>query len=379
MSSNVHSDVVHRPSEPPTQSPSAGRSTFACLFFFFQTCRGQRVVAAESIALCRIGGDLVASYAPRAQSVLSAALPTLSPLLLSPSVRPSLLPRRPTNGAHLSNPMMEISTAPQPVKGLADDGPWSPSTGTRPTVNTSSALSSNHLPSSTPSDQSPIPSSSLSPSSQPSPWIQPLNLSNPDQNNPFSFSPNARQGPPSPDLLSSGGQSPMFPSVNLSSNNGNGSNSDWANIFSAPLNPAVFAQLAANGIINPPNSVPPASATASTARFNSSHSQSRVHDGNRHRQSLPGVYPGQQPPVGPSSYSKRSSTGQQFPSSSSKSKSHSLGFTPMMSHGPASRGNTFVEGKSPTSGGHSRHTSSGTVPLLCFEKPSHADRYIGLT
>lgn len=238
--------------------------------------------------------------------------------------------------------MMEISSAPQPPKGLADDSPWSPTTS-RPTVNTSAL--SNHLPSTTPSDQSPIPSSSLSPSSQHSPWIQPLSLSSSDQSNPFSFTP--RQGPPSPDLLSSGNQSPMFP--NSSSNN-----NDWANIFSAPLNPAMFAQLAANGIINPLNSVPPSSATASNARFNPSQS-SRVRDGSSrgHRQSLPGVYPGQQPPVGPS-YSKRSSAQQ-----SSKAKSHSLGFTPIMSHGPASRGNPLVEGKSPTSGGHSRHTSSG--------------------
>jgi len=104
---------------------------------------------------------------------------------------------------------------------------WSPTS--RPTLNTSSLTI--HPPLSNPSDPSPHPSS-IPPSSHSSPWSQDASL-----------------GPSHPHLNSHPSSRHVTPEHPRSF-----SDPDWSNIFSAPLNPTVFAALAANGVIGPVNS-----------------------------------------------------------------------------------------------------------------------------
>ncbi|TFK74046.1 hypothetical protein BDN72DRAFT_956115 [Pluteus cervinus] len=102
---------------------------------------------------------------------------------------------------------------------------WSPNL--RPNLNTS--LSSHPSP----SDQS-THQSSLPPSSASSPWSQHASLSSNRSSAHFPMTPQLHD-PPSE-------LSHMIQTY---------SEEDWGNIFSAPLNPAVFAALAANGVLGP--------------------------------------------------------------------------------------------------------------------------------
>lgn len=105
--------------------------------------------------------------------------------------------------------------------------PWSPSP--RPTVNTSFQ---NLTGLSTPSELSPH-TGSMPTSSQSSPWSQNAALAS---------------GQP-PHYLMSHSRSAIHPDPSDPSNIQPFSNNEWSHLFSAPLNPTVFAALAANGVL----------------------------------------------------------------------------------------------------------------------------------
>ncbi|KAI0305684.1 hypothetical protein B0F90DRAFT_1815267 [Multifurca ochricompacta] len=135
---------------------------------------------------------------------------------------------------------MELAPVhPSSAQGGLPKPAWSSTP--RPTVIT--ALSP-HAPSNVTTDhRSPLPSTSLSPQSHSSPWLQSPVLTSSDLVTPYPSSiPPLPQG------------------------------HDWANIFSSPLNPEIFAHLAATGVLGPvagtSSSVP--SNIASPARLQSS-------------------------------------------------------------------------------------------------------------
>ncbi|TFK44670.1 hypothetical protein BDQ12DRAFT_29683 [Crucibulum laeve] len=147
--------------------------------------------------------------------------------------------------------------------------PWSPTS--RPTVNTSSLSARPSL--STPSELSPHPSS-IPPSSHSSPWSQNVPLS--ATNSPSHFMSHSASRNHSADHTD--------PSLNIHSF----SNTDWGNIFSAPLNPTVFAALAANGVIGPVS--PAVQGTPSSLPASSIHHSYSNHS--NHSQSSSPVIPG---------------------------------------------------------------------------------------
>lgn len=135
-------------------------------------------------------------------------------------------------------------------------------TSLRPTLNTSPL--STHQTVSSPSDLSPHPSS-IPPSSTSSPWSQAASLS--ATHSPSHFLPlTSTSRTNSTDTLDS--------NVNVQHLNMN--NTDWASIFSAPLNPSVFAALAANGVLAqlPPLSQGTPSSLPSSAFQHNYHSSS---------------------------------------------------------------------------------------------------------
>ncbi|KXN90626.1 Nitrogen regulatory protein NUT1 [Leucoagaricus sp. SymC.cos] len=122
---------------------------------------------------------------------------------------------------------------PSPTNRGHSDLPSSGWSSARPTVNTSSLAI--HPGVSSPSEHSPHPSS-IPPSSASSPWSQAASLS--ATHSPSQFLPlTSASRTASTDALSSHANLQQF------------NNTDWASIFSAPLNPTVFAALAANGVL----------------------------------------------------------------------------------------------------------------------------------
>ncbi|TFY77446.1 hypothetical protein EWM64_g6568, partial [Hericium alpestre] len=246
---------------------------------------------------------------------------------------------------------MEFSTAPS--QGLADDpvqSRWSPAA--RPTVNTAVAGLG---PSSTAAERSPLPTSSLSLSSHSSPWTQSLSLASPDPSASFMYPQAASRPAASPDPTSA--QS----SIPTSNNN------DWGNIFSAPLNPAVFAQLAASGVLGPPPSVGGPSSMPSTAHapnYRPAHPRELNHNRSPQSHSTSSSYA----TPDPAGFHKLS--GQPFATAgagpSSKGKSHSISvanFTPIHPRGSGSTAYAHAERKPRShdvSTTHSRQTSSGS-------------------
>lgn len=117
-------------------------------------------------------------------------------------------------------------------RGLSD-APASAWTSAKPTLNTSPLTTHQNI--SSPSELSPHPSS-VPPSSASSPWSQAASLS--ATHSPSQFLPhNSASRTTSTDTLDS--------TVGIQQIN----NTDWASIFSSPLNPSVFAALAANGVL----------------------------------------------------------------------------------------------------------------------------------
>ncbi|KAF9452366.1 hypothetical protein P691DRAFT_235407 [Macrolepiota fuliginosa MF-IS2] len=117
-------------------------------------------------------------------------------------------------------------------RGLSDtrSSTWS---STRPTVNTSPLVT--HQNASSPSEPSPHPSS-VPPSLVSSPWSQAASISATHSPNQFlPLNPASRTA--STDTLDSNTNIQPF------------NNTDWTSVFSAPLNPSVFAALAANGVL----------------------------------------------------------------------------------------------------------------------------------
>ncbi|KII92376.1 hypothetical protein PLICRDRAFT_172475 [Plicaturopsis crispa FD-325 SS-3] len=143
--------------------------------------------------------------------------------------------------------------------------PWSPPD--RPTVNTS--VSRTGI--STPSERSPR-VASVSNSSQSSPWSRntPLSSSAYPNHHPYMLQQPQRSSGLQADNSEQSSDIPPFP------------NNEWSNIFSAPLNPTVFAALAANGVLGPPGTPPtlpsnnfgplPYASHSGPSRSNSSHS-----------------------------------------------------------------------------------------------------------
>ncbi|KAH9992571.1 hypothetical protein BJV77DRAFT_1067592 [Russula vinacea] len=124
-----------------------------------------------------------------------------------------------------------MELAPLHPSSATDDYPkhsWSSTP--RPTVVTALAA---HPPSNGTTDHSPFPSASLSPQSYPSPWLQSLDLTSSELVNPYTSS------------------NPSLPHAQ-----------NW--MFSSPLNPEMFAHLAAAGVLGPiagaSSSVPSSSA-----------------------------------------------------------------------------------------------------------------------
>lgn len=145
--------------------------------------------------------------------------------------------------------------------------PWSPPM--RPTVNTSfsnSAFSTSSDPSSHPSSLPPI--SSLPPSSIDSPW----------SSNPPASSPN--QVHDGLHMLShSSSYGDELDQLHHPVSN------DWNNIFSSPLNPSVFAVLAANGVLGSaqgPSDISPSSFRSSQYTSTHPRSQSNMNGMNQH-------------------------------------------------------------------------------------------------
>lgn len=195
---------------------------------------------------------------------------------------------------------------------------WSPAT--RPTVNTS--IPNHHPSASTSSELSPHPSAHSSP------W---------SQNVPLGSAPSSSHFPMSQPLTASRG--------GISSEHANSMQSlsnDWANIFSAPLNPTVFAALAANGVLGPPPGQP--------ASLPSSSFHNHFHPPNP-RHHLPNIDVMVQP----------SATGQWSESPVSYTPSSSYTSKPVLPRSNSSSSN--VNQKSRLSGSSSQYASAHPRPL----------------
>lgn len=164
---------------------------------------------------------------------------------------------------------------------------WSPAT--RPSL--SSAALSAH-PALTSSSEHASQSASASPSAQSSPWSQNASLAL-AQSNALYLSHSI------PRNISD----PPEQAMNMHSF----SDADWGSLFAAPLNPSVFAALAANGVLGPTSQGTPSSLPAQSFQgtFNSSHMPSHHQD---HASGTPGSWTQPSPLyVPPSGYSNKSS------------------------------------------------------------------------
>ncbi|KAI0266754.1 hypothetical protein BC834DRAFT_969276 [Gloeopeniophorella convolvens] len=253
---------------------------------------------------------------------------------------------------------MELATVQSP--SVVDDLPKSPWSSTpRPTVNT--ALNA-HAPSNGTADHSPHPSASLSPQSLSSPWLQ-----SPDMT--------------SPDLSAS------YPSSLQPLPHGHGH--EWGNIFSSPLNPEMFAHLAATGVLGPiagSSSSMPQSA-APPARLQPSFPLVDAHGLRQgHLANPPFPMPHQHQKASVQEYTVLPTT------SYGRPKSHRMGPADVSSGLPRAAGtrlNGSVDGKHPVHDNaarvHSRHGSAGSgisstyLPHSYATPPYEYNPNLGLT
>jgi len=250
---------------------------------------------------------------------------------------------------------MELSSSP--VNGFGDDSAHTSRSPTaRPTVNTSIG---SRAPPITPLERSPLQSSSLSASSHSSPWAQSLSLTSPDLTAPHMYFHPSSGSAVSPD--------PLNGHSNVST-----PHNEWNNIFAAPLVPAMFAQLAASGVLGPPPSVngPSAASQPSSvpSRLPASNPRPSESTRTRHTRAESGTYTSQDLPS-EQPYHKWPS----FPAapsipSSSKGKSHSAGiagFTPIQPRTSGANGHPQLDatgkprGQNPDIGSQARRTHQG--------------------
>ncbi|KIP11611.1 hypothetical protein PHLGIDRAFT_83279 [Phlebiopsis gigantea 11061_1 CR5-6] len=166
---------------------------------------------------------------------------------------------------------------------------WSPPG--RPTVNTSALAHTSSA--STPVEPSPHPSSvsARSPS-----WSQQMDVSTPGQSHPSTYH--------APSPLSS-----MRP-ADAHNQRPSLQNTEWTNVFSAPLDPTTFAALAASGVLGPPTpSVPsslPSRAMRSPAEMMSAHRPPGYSKEFARSGSASGGWPSMSPPYSPAAMPQRS-------------------------------------------------------------------------